>query len=582
VLCFGIAVLPAAAEDATVPEPVTQTQEETAEAEPVTQTQEEPAEPEPTAQTPEEPTEPAAPEEDAAYDWSPYEVPDWRAYENREDYEYDFIEDAWLASVQGQYYLWTRVRNLDTWGVQVKFDRAFRSFYADDPLLVIDNHIVYLKTQDTDWRGRKTGETYLTVIDFFDTDETEAKTTKLRIPAAVGDLPVRGIYMGRMNGDWGYTSMHYSNDTVKSIVIEASMTAVGSFAFANFTALKKVTLPETVETIGKNAFDSCASLRRIVCNGAIKKICDDAFFNCENLDFRVPATIEWIGWDAFRNSGIKKAVLPLSARLESTEEAEEGDHTFADCKQLTSVRFTGGEDTVWYQTSNAMFGGCTALKTVVLPTAFKKMILSSGTFSGCTALETIRNLNCVESIEEMAFRGCTGLRELTIPKEIEFIHETAFQGCKGLRSLTLESKDPAQLNDRDYPPQQMQQPEPGNFVKELPKKCTVYVANKDMKYAVKSHGFPGTVKIRVDVPTPKTAKVTKQNGKVTFKWSKVTKADGYRIWSYNPKTGKYTKLATVKAPQTTVTLKSNAKQFVLRAYRIEAGDVSWSAIMAFK
>ena len=99
-----------------------------------------------------------------------------------------------------------------------------------------------------------------------------------------------------------------------------------------------------------------------------------------------------------------------------------------------------------------------------------------------------------------------------------------------------------------------------------------------MKYAVKSHGFPGTVKIRVSVAAPKAVKATKQNGKVTLKWSKVTMADGYRIWAYDAKTGKYTKLATVKAPKTSITVKSNAKQFAVRAYRIEAGDVSWSKL----
>ena len=121
-----------------------------------------------------------------------------------------------------------------------------------------------------------------------------------------------------------------------------------------------------------------------------------------------------------------------------------------------------------------------------------------------------------------------------------------------------------------------------NFLQDVPKKCTVYVSTKDMKYAVKAAGFKGAVKIRVNVPAPKTARVTKKNGQVTFKWSKVTKADGYRIWSYDAKTGKYTKLATVKAPKTTVTVKSNARQFVIRAYQIEAGDVSWSAMKAFK
>ena len=84
------------------------------------------------------------------------------------------------------------------------------------------------------------------------------------------------------------------------------------------------------------------------------------------------------------------------------------------------------------------------------------------------------------------------------------------------------------------------------------------------------------------VKAPKTVKLTKQSGKVTLKWSKVKAADGYRVWSYNAKTGKYTKLATVKAGTTCVTLKTTATRFAVRAYRIIDKDVSWSPIVMAK
>ena len=550
-LLLGLAVLPAAAEEATGPEPSVQTQKE-------------------------------------APPLSPYEWPNWQAYEAAgfTHAEYDSEVYKWERSLMGTYFRWTRY---DAWGAKAKFDPAFRPFYADDPLLVIDNHIVYLKGDLTDRRGRPTGKIGLSVLDYFDTDEAQAATTKVTVPAFVGDLPVVGIYGGRTDGEMMPWSA-YSNDTIRTIVVKAPLTAVDHHSFANLTALEKLVLPDTVESFGFGAFSGCRSLRRLICGGAIKKICDDAFLNCEQLDYRVPSTVEWIGWDAFRNSGIKKVVLPLSVRLDSTEEGETADHVFADCKQLTSVRFTGGENTVWYQTAYGMFSGCTALKTVVLPTEFKKMILSSGTFRDCRSLQTIRNLSSVSSIEETVFQDCTGLRKLTIPKEIEFIHETAFKGCKGLRALTLETKDTTFFHDRDDWVEWSGDEGFGgelvhsyrSFLQDVPKKCTVYVSTKDMKYAVRAAGFKGAVKIRVNVPTPKTARMTRQNGKVRFVWSTVTKADGYRIWSYDAKTGKYTRLATVKAPKTTVTLKSNAKQFVIRAWRVEAGDISWSAIKAFK
>ena len=61
-LCFGVAALPAAAEDAAEPEPTTQLQEELAQ----------PA--------PDDPTEPAVPEQTETPDFSPYAAPDWHNY----------------------------------------------------------------------------------------------------------------------------------------------------------------------------------------------------------------------------------------------------------------------------------------------------------------------------------------------------------------------------------------------------------------------------------------------------------------------------------------------------------------------
>ena len=153
--------------------------------------------------------------------------------------------------------------------------------------------------------------------------------------------------------------------------------------------------------------------------------------------------------------------------------------------------------------------------------------------------------------------------------------------------MTILSKDTA-LFDKSFDPYILYWQDlpdldvPSNFLLALPKSCTVLVVNKDMKDAVKAHRFKGTVKICVTVKAPKTVKLTKQSGKVTLKWSKVKAADGYRVWSYNAKTGKYTKLATVKAGTTCVTLKTTATRFAVRAYRIIDKDVSWSPIVMAK
>ena len=197
-------------------------------------------------------------------------------------------------------------------------------------------------------------------------------------------------------------------------------------------------------------------------------------------------------------------------------------------------------------------------------------------------METIKNAGLLRLLGQSVFEGCDSLAAFVLPAGFRFGASDTFQGSS-LKKLYINSKN-EKLFDGDYPsgesiyvdgkPLRLTK----NILTCLPKTCTVYVVDKTMKYAVKSHDFKGTVKIRVPVSAPKTVKATKQNGKVIISWSKVKVCDGYRVWAYDAKTGKSTKLTTVKAGVTSVTVKSNAKQFAVRAFRNETGDISWSKL----
>ena len=592
VLCFGVAVLPAAAEDATVPEPVTQTQEKTAEAEPVTQTQEEPAEPEPTAQTPEEPTEPVSQSEEEAAEpdpsvpvshqpLSPYQRPDWNDYENEADYRED--QETWLHSVYGRYHYW-RVNAV----ARGNFDPAYRAFYADDPELTISDHFVYRKQQSTEYENKKrVKRTYAVVIDYFDTDEAEQACTTLHIPAELdGYRVILGMFSNSGDAD-GQSGIGYANNSVKKLVLEDGGARVDAYAFSGFTALKKVYLPASVTAVGSGAFRNCISLKKVVVRGRLERIGSVAFENCRSLrSFDALKTVKFIDDRAFANCGLRSVTLYGLVWMTYGEQ-DVASHTFANCKELETVSFTEadpddklnyGLDITW-----SCFSGCTALQTVDLPTDCKRISIFENAFEGCTALRAVQHVTCLKTVYNNAFLNCTALDTFVLPKGIEFAEDNAFKGCTALNRFFINSKNPNLLKYKNYDDGDMRgRIITGNFLASLPKDCTIFVVNKEMKYVFKTTGFKGAVKIRVNVPTPKTARMTRQNGKVRFVWSTVTKADGYRIWSYDAKTGKYTRLATVKAPKTTVTLKSNAKQFVIRAYRIETGDISWSAKKAFR
>jgi hypothetical protein len=572
-LCLGVAVLPAAAEDATEPEPTVQTQEDPAE--PVSPPEET------AAPAQEEPTAPAA---ETHRPLSPYREPALADYAGDET---AFREDhqAWLDSVYARYYHW---KNSDEMDWRAPYDPAFRAFYADDPDLFVENHLVFKKLTAFVYENRKrVKRTFAVILDYFDTDEAEEFCTTLRIPALLdGCAVVIDMYYYPYDDMDVTGSVGYSNDTVKKLVLEEGLTGVSSFAFADFTALRTVSLPASLKSVNRGAFQNCTSLKKVVVRGELERIGPSAFEGCECLHrFDALKSVRYLDERAFADSGLRSATLYGGVRMTSGEE-DVAIGTFADCKELQTVRFTDtdpedarlGLDITW-----RCFSGCTALQTVVLPAVCKQVSIYENAFEGCTALRKVTQVKNLKRIYNNAFLNCTALESFTLPKGIEFAEDDAFKGCTGLQRLYVHSKNPDLLKYKDYDDGDMRGREiSGNFLLSVPKHCMIFVANKEMKYVFKTTGYKGDVRIRVTVPAPKTARLTKQGGKVAFRWSKVKTADGYRIWSFDPKTGKYTKLATVKAPQTSVTLKTNARQFVIRTYQKEAGDVSWSLVKTFK
>lgn len=574
-LCLGAAVLPAAAEDAAVPEPTAQTQEET------TEPQEEPAKPEPTPAT-----DPTVPESHRPL--SPYQRPDKSDYAG-DDAAYAEDLEIWNTSIYARYCNWKG----DVTYARAQYERAFRAFYADDPELLIKDHFVYKRLRTVVYENRKrVRRTYAVILDYFDTDEAESFCTTLRIPAQIdGDSVLIDMCCDLYDDMDATASIGYSNDTVKKLVLEAGPTAVSSYAFSNFTALRTVYLPASVTKIADGAFWNCTSLRKVVVRGELETIGCRAFEYCESLHtFDALKSVAYLHARAFAGSGLRSVTLCGGVWTnyidEDLESCDANGETFAGCKQLKTVTYTDPDETsrrTWLDIAWHCFDGCTALQKVTLPAVCSRVSICEYAFSGCTALNKVAQVQNLKRIYNNAFRGCSALQSFAVPIAIEFAENDAFAGCSSLQRLYVHSTNPALLKYSDYDDGDLRDREiTGSFIDSLPKACTIFVANKEMKYAFKTTGYKGAVRIRVPVPAPETAKVAKKNGAVTLRWSKVAAADGYRIWSYNAKTGKYTKLATVKAPKTAVTLQSNAKRFVIRAYSVEAGDVSWSAIKTFR
>ena len=61
------------------------------------------------------------------------------------------------------------------------------------------------------------------------------------------------------------------------------LTAIGSYAFYNWTGIESITLPEGVASIGTLAFYGCTGLQSVVFLGNVGFIAVNAFSGCSNL-----------------------------------------------------------------------------------------------------------------------------------------------------------------------------------------------------------------------------------------------------------------------------------------------------------
>ena len=86
-------------------------------------------------------------------------------------------------------------------------------------------------------------------------------------------------YAGLETPWWSY------KDSIKSIVIEAGITAIGDGTFQSLTNLEQVSMPSTVTSIGGHAFVGCSSLASITIPSTVTFIGEGAFHGCDKLSF---------------------------------------------------------------------------------------------------------------------------------------------------------------------------------------------------------------------------------------------------------------------------------------------------------
>ena len=181
-------------------------------------------------------------------------------------------------------------------------------------------------------------------------------------------------------------------DTVEVVVIPEGVKTIGSYAFANLTALTTVILPSTLERIDFGAFYGCTSLTTVEGIENVKFINRDAFAGCA---LRGTISLDNI-------VAIADSAFMLNTKLE-------GVVLGSNIQSIGAYAFSNN----------------TSLKTFTIQAPIVK--LGQNAFEFCSALEAIEINAAV--IPAKAFNECTSLETIKLGKDVAVIGEYAFSNA---------------------------------------------------------------------------------------------------------------------------------------------------------
>ena len=206
-------------------------------------------------------------------------------------------------------------------------------------------------------------------------------------------------------------------DNLHEVVLPASVTDLGTRAFASCIKLFKITMPG-VDYIGIESFAHCENLKEIALPETLGKIRKAAFADCKALEeINIPSYLEIIDMSAFRNSGLKSLNFVISEACKCWIFYK----AFASCKHLESVYLN---KKVIIMDCMA-FAGCTSLKTIE--------------FENPSLTGLIGETDLIAEINATMLIDCTSLEKIIVPKN-KYNHYPDFN-IQGYESAQFETRD---------------------------------------------------------------------------------------------------------------------------------------------
>ena len=311
----------------------------------------------------------------------------------------------------------------NSWGFgTVSSGELHDAFYGGDYIMIdpgsddesaVRNFIVRLDLTNWDW-GTITGATFTITVTAPSRDFTFDATTGtikkyngndavVNIPSEINGTPVTTI-----------GNAAFRDSSVTSVTIPASVTEIGSNAFAGCTNLTSVNYagdwsnltiqsgnPAVQDAANAPLFDFELTLDNTAA------IVTNYKYNGAAADVTIPSRyqgkpVTTIGHAAFFNSAVTSVTIPDSVTSIS-------DDAFVNCPQLTNISIPNSVTFIGF----SAFSSCTRLKSITLPSSLS--FISGSLFSGCSQLTTIHIPVSVTSIGNNAFADCPSLMTVTYP-----------------------------------------------------------------------------------------------------------------------------------------------------------------------
>ena len=275
------------------------------------------------------------------------------------------------------------------------------------------NFIIRLDLTNWDW-DTKTGATFTVTVaaatNTFYFDQT------IRTITGYGGTDTVVVIPSKINGVTVETigNAAFRDSSVTSVTIPASVTEIGSNAFAGCTNLTSVNYEGdwsnlTIQS-GNPAVQDAANaplfdFEFTPDNTAVIVI--NYKYNGAAADVTIPSRyqgkpVTTIGHAAFFNSAVTSVTIPDSVTSIS-------DSAFINCPQLTNISIPNSVTYIGF----SAFNSCTSLKSITLPSSLST--IQSYAFCNCGNLETIRIPVSVTSIGNCAFADCPSLMTVTYP-----------------------------------------------------------------------------------------------------------------------------------------------------------------------